>query len=111
MGHLTYTCWCAQACATGSPDWHFQSGAGSVQWRQGPHGSRTLCNACGIAWMRGKLKMPVVSFTPSVQGAALKTRQAQRPKGACKVMDRQASRGLRSNTCCLVHSVSASQAF
>ena len=59
--------------------------ADSVQWRQSLHGFRTLCHACGIAWVRGKLKMPVVGFTPSVLRAVLKSREAQKPKGACKV--------------------------
>uniref|UniRef100_A0A6T6LUB3 GATA-type domain-containing protein n=1 Tax=Rhodosorus marinus TaxID=101924 RepID=A0A6T6LUB3_9RHOD len=24
-------------------------------WRAGPHGPKTLCNACGVRWKKGKL--------------------------------------------------------
>jgi len=28
------------------------------QWRCGPDGPRTLCNACGVRWGKGKLELP-----------------------------------------------------
>ena len=27
------------------------------QWRCGPDGPRTLCNACGVRWGKGKLEL------------------------------------------------------
>ena len=29
--------------------------AETPQWRDGPHGLKTACNACGIKWTRGNL--------------------------------------------------------
>jgi hypothetical protein len=36
-------------------------------WRNGPTGKKTLCNACGIAWTRGKLYGGVASKGPRRQ--------------------------------------------
>lgn len=31
---------------------------GTPQWRRGPDGAGTLCNACGVKWKHGKLQIP-----------------------------------------------------
>lgn len=31
---------------------------GTPQWRRGPEGAGTLCNACGVKWKHGKLALP-----------------------------------------------------
>ncbi|MBY0462360.1 MAG: GATA zinc finger domain-containing protein, partial [Alphaproteobacteria bacterium] len=31
---------------------------GTPQWRRGPDGAGTLCNACGVKWKHGKLALP-----------------------------------------------------
>ena len=30
------------------------------QWRRGPSGKRTLCNACGVKWASGRLHVPAI---------------------------------------------------
>ena len=39
----------------------------NLQWRKGPKGTKTLCNACGIKWLRS-------------QGKAAKKKEANKEK-------------------------------
>lgn len=34
------------------------------QWRRGPSGKRTLCNACGVKWSSGRLHIPAIHSSP-----------------------------------------------
>ena len=34
------------------------------QWRRGPSGKRTLCNACGVKWASGRLHVPAIHSSP-----------------------------------------------
>lgn len=40
---------------------------GTPQWRRGPEGAGTLCNACGVKWKHGKLALPKKPQSSSVQ--------------------------------------------
>jgi GATA zinc finger len=39
---------CVQKRATGSPRCHSCNTTDTPEWRRGPDGARTLCNACGL---------------------------------------------------------------
>lgn len=40
---------------------------GTPQWRRGPDGAGTLCNACGVKWKHGKLILSKSSSSESVE--------------------------------------------
>ncbi len=43
----------------------------SPEWRKGPSGPKTLCNACGLRWAKKEKKRNVNSgITQGVEGAA-----------------------------------------
>lgn len=39
------------------------------QWRSGPGGPRTLCNACGVRWNKGKLEVNGRAMSPALFGS------------------------------------------
>lgn len=43
------------------------------QWRRGPSGKRSLCNACGVKWSSGRLTVPVNPFYTSTESESSPT--------------------------------------
>jgi hypothetical protein len=50
---------------------------GTPQWRRGPEGAGTLCNACGVKWKHGKLVLPK---KPASSSSASQQQQQQQKK-------------------------------
>ncbi|KAJ3301818.1 hypothetical protein HDV03_000285, partial [Kappamyces sp. JEL0829] len=47
------------------------------QWRRGPGGKRTLCNACGVKWSSGRLHIPKNMIPPPPQAPVQNTSETE----------------------------------
>eukprot|EP00798_Chlamydomonas_sp_ICE-L_P007529 gene7529-678_t len=73
-GSSPYRMWCTHCNTAKTP-----------QWREGPLGPKTLCNACGVRWQRsGKLDAPVMAKQLGGSGPDThkRARKASRASGA-----------------------------